>query len=62
VTRRCSRKYGGVVFGIIVAPSMDAFSPDAKEAAATAENVIFLSTINQLPRYILSSVVNSRIG
>ncbi|KAF0544482.1 hypothetical protein F8M41_002811 [Gigaspora margarita] len=63
VTRRCAKKYGVVAVGIVVVPSMDSFSADAKEAAETAEGVvIFLSTKDQIPRYILPSVVNSRTG
>ncbi|RIB04588.1 hypothetical protein C2G38_2048319 [Gigaspora rosea] len=63
VTRRCAKKYGVAAVGIVVIPSMDSFSADAKEAAETAEGVVvFLSTKHQISRYILPSVVNSRTG
>ncbi|KAF0492586.1 hypothetical protein F8M41_021607 [Gigaspora margarita] len=59
VTRRCAKHYKSVAIGIIVAPSMSAFTPSAIKAAETADDLILLSAIDKLR---LHATVNSRNG
>ncbi|CAG8581538.1 43039_t:CDS:1, partial [Gigaspora margarita] len=58
---RYIRKYKCTAMGIVVAPVMDRFAADAFSAAKTdeVENVVLLSSINDLCFYILHIAVNS---
>ncbi|RIB04009.1 hypothetical protein C2G38_2223525 [Gigaspora rosea] len=64
VIGRYIRKYECAAMGIVVAPDMDRFADGAFVAARAdeAENVVLLSSINDIQFYILRIAVNSLYG
>ncbi|CAG8658126.1 6052_t:CDS:1, partial [Scutellospora calospora] len=61
VTRRYAEEHGGVVVGIVVASSMETFSPVSIRVAETAKDpVVLLSDKYKFRLYILNTVLDSR--
>ncbi|CAG8840533.1 15238_t:CDS:2, partial [Gigaspora margarita] len=59
MTHRCTKHYKNVAIGIIIAPSMSAFTSSAIEVAKMAGELILLLAIDKLRFYILHATINS---